>query len=246
MAVRGGVWVLLGAALTGCDAGGYGGYGDWSLDSGVADTAVDTSFGTVVTGTATTSTVTGSSTLMGTQVGSEGFWNCPVEAVTDLGAGQQVVPSLDDTPAALTAARVGAWTVTVSDDVTGASSGGTLQLVDDGVYLWVDVTDGGACVDHLAVAVHGTLTHDDGWAASMEGVLALRPGDGQMILGSTGDLTDIYATWGATPLDPALTSFRFDVTVADETAFAGAASYVDCGGVSCVGAAPLGTVTGTR
>jgi hypothetical protein len=246
--MRGGRWAAatLLALIAGCDAA-PGGFSDF--DSGdTADEVVDVPWNgignTPPIATGATTTSQGSSSMMGTQVGSEGFWTCPVLGVQDLGDGTAALPSLGAAPVELVAARVGTWPVQMTDLGDGELADGALELVDEGVYLWVDVTETGDCVDHLAVAVRGELQRDD-WKLPMTGVLAIRPDDGRMILTGEGPLADVETTWGPTPLDPALTAFRVEVGL-DATALAGTASYVDCTAVTCAGAAPLATLTGAR
>jgi hypothetical protein len=183
---------------------------------------------------------------MGTQVGSEGFWNCPIDTATAV-AGDQQVPALGgSTPADVAAARIGPWSLEIVSAGTTGSSPGDLTLSDAGQYYWVTVEPTAACTDHLAIGVSGSLSRVASTTDPLFGWLAVRPGEGLVILTNETDLTGLQASWGPPPTVPVGTSqFRVEARI-DEVRIDGTAAWADCVDIDCTTTDVLATLTGAR
>jgi hypothetical protein len=164
---------------------------------------------------------------MGTQVGSEGFWGCPVEDVRPIN-GADTITEIGGSPSALTSERMGSWALSIEDEGGSGAVPGSLTLLDQGAYLWVDVQEGSGCSDHLASPVTGALVRDGAPPQPMMGVLALKSGASRLVITDEGDLTSTTSVWGApTYTDLTGVTFRLDSEI-DATELGGEALYVDC------------------
>lgn len=227
--------VLL-SVLLGCDDAGYSkSTGDTALDTGlVLDTAAPT--GQVKTQS------------MGTQVGSEGLWDCPIEHVQAIDDPSAVLDPLGGTPISLASDRVGSWSLQITDTGTTSPVPGLLSLTDDAEYLWLDVTDGAGCTDHLAVMLSATLARGAGEAVDLVGYLAIRPDDGRIALAAEGAaLSALEIDWGTAsfPTNEEAMQFRIEADLSP-TALSGQAAWLDCVEDDCPGADPISELSGTR
>lgn len=183
---------------------------------------------------------------MGTQVGSEGFWGCPIERVDPLD-GTTDVPAIGGSPQALTARLVGEWPLQIRDETGGEVTAATLGLVDLGSYLWVDVTDGAGCVDHLASEVSGTVARGSSTTA-WSGFVGITDGAARLLVTADGASDTLAEVWGAPAYAPGVpATLRIDGTL-DPARLDGAASWVDCDPleVRCDTADPVAEVDGAR
>lgn len=225
--------VILGV-LVACDGNGGG------PDLGVADTGNDT--GTDLD----TDTPPTETNGMGTQVGSEGFWGCPIELVTVVD-GATALDAIGGPPDELTGRVVGGWGLQIVDDGASEPVAGSLALVDAGNYLWLDVADGEGCVDHLASEVSATLVRGT-TTTVLTGFVGIGSGAARLLVTAGGALDDVALTWGPStyPPDTAVT-FRIDGDLTP-VGFSGAASWVDCDPLEwvCGTADPVAAVDGAR
>jgi hypothetical protein len=185
---------------------------------------------------------------MGTQVGSEGFWGCPIEDVRPILNGADTIDELGGSPSSLTGERMGSWSLSIEDEGGSGAVPGTLTLIDQGTYLWLDVAEGPGCSDHLASPVTGALVRDGAPAQPMLGVLAISALGTRLVITDEGDLSSTTSIWG-TPSYADLTgvTFRLDGE-ADASTLGAEAAYVDCPEleVECPTADVKATVDGTR
>jgi len=162
-----------------------------------------------------------------TQVGSEGFWDCPTEReqpVADPGA---PIPSLGGASAIdLTAAHVGSWPLQIVDPVAKATLTGSLDLAATDTWRWVEVAAGvPGCVDYLEADVTGALLRD-GSPSNVLGVVAIRSDAARLLATDTGELSATAAVWGV-PAIAGVIGFRVEADLTPAT-LDGHAAYVDC------------------
>lgn len=178
-----------------------------------------------------------------TQVGSEGFWGCPIEKVEPIeptaaplgfegGVGDAVQGHL------------GTWPLAVVDAATAATATGALELAVGEVWRWVDVAEGTGCEDHVLASVSGVLTRDGGPPMALSGLVAVRP-DGQGGLVATADRAVAEPMWGVGTYGGSLFPLEGGLGITDIDA---TAAYADCAASEphCEGATPLADLTGTR
>lgn len=183
---------------------------------------------------------------MGTQVGSEGFWDCPLETATDIDSGAPVPEMGGLTPVDIAELYIGDWPLDIVESGTSGSATGSLSVADGGEYLWLTVADGPGCADHLAIGVTGAISRLATSTDPLIGWLAVRPGDGLLILTAEGDLTALEAAWGPPTTPPLGTSqFRVEGRI-DEARFEGTAAWADCVDGECAPTDLLATVTSAR
>ena len=224
--------VILGV-LVGCDDTGTL---KWTEDTGIFDT-----------GSTTTDPLSPPPDTqgMGTQVGSEGFWGCPIEKAEPIDGG---IPreDLGGSPEVLTAALVGEWPLQISDLLLGLTVDGSLTLTDEREYYWLDVAEGTGCVDHAVSVVSGAVVRQ-GSSHSLEGLLGISANGNRLVV--SADSAGMISTWGAPIFTsvPNDVSFRIDAGL-DPFSFDGTASYVDCDrlDLDCPTAQALADVDGSR
>ena len=200
------------------------------------------------TGSGTELDTGGYETDPGTQVGSEGFWGCPIDRVHEVDGGTQI-DAIGGTPSDLTSRLAGSWTLEILDEAAAEPIVGTLLLEDVGNYLWLDVADGAGCTDHLASEVRATAVRGTTTTALL-GFVAIAPGAGRVLITADDPLEDVASSWGP-PAYPASASASVTFRLAgdlDPVGFVGRASFVDCDplDVVCATADDVATVTGAR
>lgn len=220
MAVAAGL--LLSAA---CDATGS------LVEGGTGDTG-DTGISTVTT-----------QTHDATQVGSEGFWGCPIERIDPLDPASQA-PGFTEPVGTAVGAHLGAWTLQVTDAATATTGGGTLTLEAGTSWRWVDVADDTGCVDHAMVDVTAELSRDGQPPVELVGKVVVRP-DGEGGVVATADRALAEGAWGVGTTGGTL--FRLEGSLGT-AALSATTAYADCpvSEPHCPSAAVLAALAGSR
>ncbi len=213
-----------------CESGGFGAPNDTSAE--IDDTSTDTG----------TRTFTNQSD--GTQIGSEGIFGCEVEERTAIDA-DATVDGFSASPADLVAPLLGDFLGDLVDFEAGTVPT-TLTLGGiDGIFL-VEVNQGGACIDYIAVELVGTLDADPLASAEFPGVIGIRPSESRVLFATRMN----NVSGSATPLtfDPAEMDTT-DLTVGGEitpTQLDGSLFFVGCLDALCTTDDPQGTFGFTR
>ncbi|MCB9684475.1 MAG: hypothetical protein H6738_05290 [Alphaproteobacteria bacterium] len=178
-----------------------------------------------------------------TQVGSEGFWGCPIEKLDPLEPSAQPV-GFDEGVGVAVQGHLGSWPLTVIDAATAGEVVGTLELTAGEVWRWVDVADGTGCEDHVLASVTATLTRDAGPAMPLSGMVVVRP-DGQGGVVLTGDRAAAEPAWGTGTSGGALFRLEGALGVSEVAA---TVAYADCASTEphCEAVTPIASVNGTR
>lgn len=169
-------------------------------------------------------------TQSATQVGSEGFWGCPVLGLDPVSP-VDAIPGLG-VPQDLAAAALGDWPGTWTSRADGSTADGKLAMAPTSFAL---ARSAAPCDDHLVVGVSASVTRAS-VALPAAGWLGVRPGDTALLLTADGTADEAAAAWGLP--DPAgLAALRWRLDLVDG-ALGGVASYADCGPteVACAGA----------
>lgn len=184
---------------------------------------------------------------MGTQVGSEGFWGCPIVSEEPIGDRTTPIADIGGSPIVLASARMGPWPLQIQDAGASAPLAGTLVLADGNDYRWVDVAEGEGCYDHLAVAVLGTIARGETSIEPVSGWLAIRDGASRLIVTSDASFATTSAAWGMPATLLGTPSLRIDAAL-DATLLDGQALYVECERteIACAGAEVRATLIGER
>lgn len=185
-------------------------------------------------------------TNQATQVGSEGFWDCPIDRRDPVVDPAAPLASMSGSAIEVTAVHVGPWPLQIVDAETRAAVGGQLDLADTGGYTWVTVAPGIAgCADYLESEVSGALVRDV-FSSVVTGVVAIRPDDARLLATDAGDLSATAAAWGAPAMAGAV-GFRVEADVTAQL-LDGEAAYVSCdaGVVDCGGRELVGEILGSR
>ncbi len=212
-----------------------------SEHSGDTDSACD--FGCDESGLDTDPPVTTSEGA--TQVGSEGFWGCPVEHVEPITDPTEFFPDLGGSPSQVVASYLGEWPLLIEDlAAPGTTVTGSLGLSAGESWRWVDVTDGPTCVDHLAVSVGASLTREVAAPLALLGVVAVRP-DGVGALVTTTALDQVGPEWSLPSSGAPF--FRVEGPLGKSTVEA-VATFADCPASepTCDGQVGVSTLTGSR
>ncbi len=217
-------FVLWGGALAACD--GSGSNFVPSTDSGDTDphTGADTD----------------PDTTQGTQVGSEGFWGCPIDGMEPLDP-YDPLPDFG-IPAELADSALGGWSLSLTPTGKSAAPGTLSQAA----VSWSLVRSHAPCADHVVVGVSGTVDLD-GAKLGATGYLGLRPGEAAYLL-TLDDPSEAVATEWGLPAPPAgQDAFRLSLAVADAKV-TGVGAFAACGPteVACAGASAALDVVGTR
>ncbi len=212
--------VLLVALVTGCDvdaAGSLDDSGAGTTDSGASPTGQDA-----------------------TQVGSEGFWGCPVDRLEPVSP-TEPLPDLG-VPEDLAAGALGAWSLGFVARTDGSTTAGAASLT---ATSWSLAHSRSPCADHLVVGVAGSIERG-GVPVAISGWLGLRPGNATSLLTADGGADEVAAAWGL-PAPPGLPGFRWSLE-ASEGSLAGVAAFAACGPteVACDAVAEVLDVTGAR
>jgi hypothetical protein len=156
-----------------------------------------------------------------TQLGSEGFWGCPVLGLDPVSP-VDAIPGLG-VPQDLAAAALGDWSGTWTSRADGAITDGKLASVATSFAL---ARSAAPCDDHLVVGVSASVARAS-VALPTTGWLGLRPGDAALLLTADGTADEAAVAWGlADPQGLAALRWRLDVV---DGALGGVASFVDCG-----------------
>ncbi|MCA9489168.1 MAG: hypothetical protein KC621_04580 [Myxococcales bacterium] len=195
------------------------------------------------TGTTDTGSVSTTKISDATQVGSEGFWGCPIEGVDPLDPTSKPV-GFEAGVGDAVQAHLGSWPLTVTDAETGATVAATLELTAGDVWRWIDVAEEAACQDHAMVSVGAVLTRDGGAPMPLSGMVVVRP-DGQGAVVATGERAAAEPTWGTGTSGGALFRLEGTLGVADVVA---TVAYADCASTEphCEVSSPLASLSGTR
>lgn len=210
------ITVALLGVLVACDGGGASFQPDTGLSTGDSGLGTGTPPGN--------EDVT--SKAMGTQVGSEGFWGCPIISIEPVLDRTSANPLLGGAPVELSAARLGIWPLQITDTDASDTVPGSMFIADGGEYFWVDVEEGTDCYDHLVVSTIGTLSREEFPSETLSGWLAIREGASRLVVTSGASLAVTSSAWGM-PSSASPVTFRIDADL-DQSFLDGAAMYVDC------------------
>lgn len=175
-----------------------------------------------------------------TQVGSEGFWGCPVDALDPISPSDPL-PGLG-VPSGMAAVALGGWSLQLASRADATTRAGSLTTAPRD---WSLARALPPCEDFVVVGVEGKIERD-GSSVVVSGQLGLRPGDATFLLFADEGAPEVARAWGL-PADPDLPAFRFTLD-AVEGSIAGVGSSTACadGPFSCDPVEDALDVTGVR